>query len=47
MTKNFDDFLMDLALSESSNDYGITNKQGYLGKYLMGETALVDAGYKI
>ena len=45
MTKNFDDFLMDLALSESGNNYEITNKQGFLGKYQMGEMALVDAGY--
>ena len=43
--KNTYDFLEDLAKSESSGNYLAKNTHGYLGKYQMGEEALVDAGY--
>ena len=43
--KNTYDFLEDLAKSESSGNYLAKNTKGYLGKYQMGEEALVDAGY--
>lgn len=43
--KTYEQFLLDLAKSESSSKYDIVNKFGFLGKYQMGKAALVDAGY--
>jgi hypothetical protein len=43
--KSYDEFLNDLAARESGGDYQKTNTFDYLGKYQMGETALIDAGY--
>lgn len=34
-----------LGQQESSNRYNIKNYAGYLGRYQMGELALIDAGY--
>jgi hypothetical protein len=45
VSKTFEDFLAALAQKESSGRYGIENYSGYLGKYQMGEHALIDAGY--
>ncbi len=45
MQKSYDEFLRDLGISESSGRYNIQNEYGYLGKYQMGEQALVAAGY--
>lgn len=45
MSKTFEDFLAALAKKESSGRYNIENYSGYLGKYQMGEYALIDAGY--
>ncbi len=45
MTKSYDRFLEDLADRESGGDYKIVNKIGYLGKYQVGEMALIDTGY--
>ena len=42
---DYDKFLENLAAKESGGRYGITNSIGYLGKYQMGELALIDAGY--
>ena len=42
---SYEQFLADLAVRESSGRYDIVNKLGYLGKYQMGESALMDAGY--
>ena len=43
--KTFRDFLEDLGARESGGNYKRVNKFGYLGKYQMGEAALVDCGY--
>lgn len=43
--KGFRNFLDDLGNYESGGNYKAVNKFGYLGKYQMGEAALVDAGY--
>ena len=46
MQKNdYEEFLKELAFKESSNDYSKVNQLGYLGKYQLGEPAMVDAGY--
>ena len=45
MTKNFQQFLNDLGARESGGNYKAFNKYGYVGKYQMGEAALVDAGF--
>ena len=45
MKKTYQDFLEDLAASESSGRYDVVNQIGYLGKYQMGKAALIDAGY--
>ena len=34
-----------LGQRESSGNYRSRNPQGYLGKYQMGESAMIDAGY--
>ena len=41
----FGDFLQALGNKESSGNYGAINQLNYLGKYQMGEKALIDAGY--
>lgn len=43
--KTYEQFLADLAARESGGNYQIQNQYGYLGKYQMGEAALIDAGY--
>ncbi len=44
--KTYEQFLEDLARSESSGSYQSVNKEtGYLGKYQMGKLALIDSGY--
>lgn len=43
--KTYTDFLNDLGARESGGNYKAFNKYGYLGKYQMGEAALIDAGY--
>ena len=45
MTKTLNDFYNDLGARESGGNYSSVNKYGYVGKYQMGETAMVDAGY--
>ena len=46
-TFSYDQFLTDLAARESGGNYQIQNQYGYLGKYQMGEAALIDAGYYV
>lgn len=41
----YNDFLNALGQRESGGKYSITNWAGYLGKYQVGEAALVDSGY--
>lgn len=41
---DYDGFIQDLALSESSGDYKAVNRLGYIGRYQFGETALKDIG---
>jgi len=43
--KTFKEFLNDLGARESGGNYKSVNKYGYVGKYQMGEMALVDTGY--
>ena len=43
--KTTKDFLNDLGARESGGNYKAFNKYGYAGKYQMGESALIDAGY--
>ena len=43
--KTLQQFLNDLGIRESGGNYRAFNRYGYAGKYQMGETALVDAGY--
>ena len=43
--KTLQQFLNDLGARESGGNYKAFNKFGYVGKYQMGETALIDAGY--
>ncbi len=45
MGKTLNDFYNDLGARESGGNYAATNKQGYIGKYQMGEAAMIDAGY--
>lgn len=45
MTKNTQDFYNDLGARESGGNYKAINRWGYVGKYQMGEAALVDTGY--
>jgi len=45
MTKTLEDFYNDLGYRESGGNYASVNKYGYVGKYQMGEAAMVDAGY--
>ena len=41
---DYDGFIQDLALSESSGRYDAINRLGYLGRYQFGECALADIG---
>lgn len=43
--KTLQQFLEDLGARESSGNYKAINKYGYIGKYQMGEMALIDCGY--
>jgi len=43
--KTYGDFLNKLGALESRGNYKAVNKDGFLGKYQMGEEALIDAGY--
>lgn len=43
--KNLIEFKFDLGAKESSGNYRAKNSLGYIGKYQMGEQALIDAGY--
>lgn len=43
--KDYDDFLDALGMRESSNDYTVVNRFGYMGRYQMGTLALQDAGF--
>jgi len=43
--KDYDDFLDDLAKSESSGNHAIVNPYGFQGLYQMGSAALQDAGF--
>lgn len=53
MTKTYQDFRDQIAEKETSyltrpdpqNSYTTVNQFGYVGKYQMGESALIDAGY--
>ncbi|HIS83060.1 TPA: hypothetical protein IAD41_05585 [Candidatus Scatenecus faecavium] len=45
MGKTLDDFYNDLGARESGGNYKAVNTAGYIGKYQMGEAAMVDAGY--
>ena len=45
--KTLDDFYRDLGQRESSGNYEVVNRLGYVGKYQMGEAALVDCGYYV
>ncbi len=47
MSKTLNDFYNDLGARESGGDYTVVNRWGYVGKYQMGESAMVDAGYYI
>lgn len=44
--KNHNKFLEDLGMRESSNNYKIVNKYGYLGKYQFGRKTLNNIGMK-
>lgn len=45
MGKTLDDFFEALGQRESSGNYKAVNSVGFIGKYQMGEAAMVDAGY--
>jgi|GEM_PF-1926461 len=45
MTKTLKEFYDDLGARESGGNYHSINKYGYVGKYQMGESAMIDAGY--
>ncbi len=46
MKKTYDDFFEMLGQRESSGNYmAVEKRYGYLGKYQMGEAALIDCGY--
>ena len=45
MAGTYQDFLDALGRRESGGDYRAVNQFGYLGKYQMGELALIDTGY--
>lgn len=41
----YSDYLASLSAKESSNNPNSVNQYGFLGRYQMGESALIDAGY--
>ena len=41
----YDDFLNDLGSRESTNDYTVVNRFGYMGRYQMGTLALKETGF--
>jgi|GEM_PF-5580562 len=43
--KSYDDFFENLGQHESSGDYHKVNGIRFMGKYQMGEAALIDLGY--
>lgn len=43
--KGYASFLNDLGGRASGGDYNVVNQYGYLGKYQMGRSALIDTGY--
>jgi hypothetical protein len=43
--KSYDEFFEQLGQRESNGDYQAENTLGYIGKYQMGEAALIDTGY--
>ena len=43
--KTLQQFLNNLGARESGGNYKAFNRYGYVGKYQMGEAALIDAGY--
>lgn len=45
--KSLEAFLYDLGNRESSNNYGVVNKYGYMGKYQFGHATLKALGYKV
>ena len=45
MGLGLDDYYKALGQMESGGNYEIVNDKGYLGKYQMGEMAMVDAGF--
>lgn len=44
--KDYQDFLNDLGMRESSGRYDAQNRYGYLGRYQMGSLALQEAGFQ-
>ncbi len=44
---SYQDFLEALGNRESGGDYSRVNRHGYLGKYQMGEKALIEAGFYV
>lgn len=45
-SEGYDAFLDALAMRESSDNYTLVNRYGYMGRYQMGGSALKDAGFK-
>ena len=43
--KGYPEFLDDLGMRESSDNYAAVNQYGYLGRYQLGDMALQDAGF--
>ena len=42
---DYQDFKDAIAFRESTDDYGVVNEYGYMGRYQMGKLALIDAGF--
>ena len=45
--QEIENFLDAIGFRESSNDYTVTNKWGYMGKYQFGRSTLKGLGYKV
>ena len=45
--QELENFLDAIGFRESSNDYTVTNKWGYMGKYQFGRSTLKGLGYKV
>ena len=45
--EELENFLDAVGFRESSNDYTVTNKWGYMGKYQFGRSTLKGLGYKV